>query len=258
MITMEGAVHMLSFITKQDILNNIDQDIIKRKVNVTKRNGNSISLRPIVYNCIRAIYYEIFDYERVPSPDLTMDRSFYWTGPIGSTLHEKLQDLMGLTNQYYTERLMTFRSFEPLAIRSKCDGIDMRDPNNIILYELKTKNKIPSKPYKEELLQNLLSVFFFRNECNLNIRGSSMVYVLRDDPYNINFFNYDFFDKTSPIYIDVIDELSDTFDKVVDILTAMKDKRAPSMDNKHIKKFAYGRCQCNDCVYRDVCKHDDW
>lgn len=249
---------MLSFITKQDILNQIDQDIIKRKTNTTKRNGNSISLRPIVYNCIRSIYYEIFDYDRVPSTDLTVDRSFYWSGPIGSTLHERLQDLMGLTNQYYTERLMTFTSFAPLSIRSKCDGIDMRDPNNIILYEIKTKNKIPTKPYHEELLQNLLSVFFFRNECNLNIRGSSMVYVLRDDPYNINFFNYDFFDKTSPIYIDVIDELSDTFDKVIDLLNAMSNRCAPSINNKHIKKFAYGRYQCSDCVYRDSCKHDDW
>lgn len=249
---------MLSFITKQDILNQIDQDIIKRKTNTTKRNGNSISLRPIVYNCIRSIYYEIFDYDRVPSTDLTADRSFYWSGPIGSALHERLQDLMGLTNQYYTERLMTFTSFAPLSIRSKCDGIDMRDPNNIILYEIKTKNKIPTKPYHEELLQNLLSVFFFRNECNLNIRGSSMVYVLRDDPYNINFFNYDFFDKTSPIYIDVIDELSDTFDKVIDLLNAMSNRCAPSINNKHIKKFAYGRYQCSDCVYRDACKHDDW
>lgn len=249
---------MLTFITKQDILDQVDQDIISRKTNTTKRNGNSISLRPIVYNCIRAIYYEIFDYNRVPSDDISMDRSFYWTGPIGSALHERLQDLMGLSQQYYTERLMTFTSFAPLSVRSKCDGIDTRDPNNIILYEIKTKNKIPDKPYHEELLQNLLSVFFFRNECNLDIRGSSMVYVLRDDPYNINFFNYDFFDKTSPQYIDVTEKLKDTFNKIKELLISMHHRTAPSLDSKYIKKFAYGRNQCDTCVYRNACRHDDW
>ena len=152
---------MLKFIDENDIKLAIESDIRNRKVNTTPRNGNSISLRPILYNCIREIYYEIFDYEREVSDDISAELGFYWTGPIGSALHERLQSLTKLDEQYYTEKLLTFQSFSPLQIRTKCDGIDLRDPDNIILYEFKTKDKMPDKPYHEELLQNLLSVFFF-------------------------------------------------------------------------------------------------
>lgn len=247
---------MLTFITKEDIQKSIEKDINYRKTHTTKRNGNSISLRPIVYNCIREIYFEVFDYPRLPPTDLTLDKSFYWTGPIGSAIHEKLQDLTGLSDQQYTEQLMTFKSFYPLHVRSKCDGIDLRDPNNIILYEIKTKDRMPNKPYHEELLQNLLSVFFFRNECKLDIKGSSMVYVNRADPYDIVFHNYDFFDITSPIYLDIVKELTPVFEKVTELLQSMNDRRPPSMESKFIKKFAYGKFQCEHCVYRDHCEKE--
>lgn len=249
---------MLKFIDENDIKLAIESDIRNRKVNTTPRNGNSISLRPILYNCIREIYYEIFDYEREVSDDISAELGFYWTGLIGSALHEKLQSLTKLDEQYYTEKLLTFQSFSPLQIRTKCDGIDLRDPDNIILYEFKTKDKMPDKPYHEELLQNLLSVFFFRRECQLNIKGSSMVYINRTNPDDIRFFNYDFFDVTSPLYIDVGKELSETFEKVQEILECMKNKRAPSIKSKFIKQFAYGRKRCTTCVYRNHCQKDNF
>ena len=247
---------MLKFIDENDIRNAIELDIKNRKINTTPRNGNSISLRPIVYNCIREVYYEIFDYERIVPEDITPDLGFYWTGPIGSALHEKLQSLTKLDQQYYTEKLLTFQSFAPLQVRTKCDGIDMRDSNNIILYEFKTKDKMPDKPYHEELLQNLLSVFFFRNECKLDIKGSSMVYVNRINPDDIRFFNYDFFDMASPLYIDANKELKETFEKVQEILDCMKERKVPSLGSKFIKQFAYGRKRCTTCVYRNYCEKD--
>ena len=247
---------MLKFFNKDDVVSSIEREIRYKKSHTTKRNGNSISLRPIIYNCIREVYYEIFDYERIVSDDLTFDKSYYWTGPLGSTLHDMIQRLTGLNKMEYTEKLITFNSFAPLKVRTKCDGIDTRDPDNMILYEFKTKDKMPDKPYHEELLQNLLSVFFFRNEYKLNIKGSSMVYINRQDPYDMRFYNYDFFDIKSPLYLDVKKELSPIFEKVKELLTAMNNKVAPSMDSKYIKKFAYGRCRCIDCVYKDSCKKE--
>lgn len=250
---------MLKFITKEDIINAVEDDINYKRTHTTKRNGNSISLRPIVYNCIREVYFEIFDYERVLANDLSFEKSYYWTAPLGSALHERIQSLTGLDKSPYTEKLFTFISFNPLKVRTKCDGIDIRDPNNIILYEIKTKDKLPDKPFKEELLQNLLSVFFFRRECKLNIKGSSMIYIDRQDPYNIEFFNYDFFDVTSPIYLDVSKMLAPVFEKVTELLQSIRSNTPPSMKSKYIKKFAYGKFKCAECPYRIICqKTGEW
>ena len=245
---------MLKFLTYDDVMKAIEQDIIDHRLNTTPRNKNSISLRPLIYNCIREVYFEIYDCERKPPENLDFSKSYYWTGPIGSALHEKIQSLLQLEGQEYTEKLMTFESFGPdLYVRSKCDGIDLRDPNNIILYEFKTKDKMPNQPYHEELLQNLLSVFFFRRECNLDIRGSSMVYINRKDPFDIRFYNYDFFDKESDIYLDVGKELSDTFEKIQELLKYMKAGCPPPMDSKFVKTMAYGKSKCKECAYRGVC-----
>ena len=247
---------MLKFFNKDNVIESIENEIRYKKSHTTKRNGNSISLRPIIYNCIREVYYEIFDYDRMVSDDLTFDKSFYWTGPLGSTLHDMIQRLTGLDKMPYTEKLITFNSFAPLKVRTKCDGIDTSDPENMILYEFKTKDKMPDKPYHEELLQNLLSVFFFRSEYRLKIKGCAMVYINRQDPYDMRFHNYDLFDITSPLYLDVKKELKPIFEKVNELLRAMTFRRPPSMDSKYIKKFAYGRCRCIDCVYREHCKND--
>lgn len=251
---------MLKFLTYDDVMKAIEQDIIDHRLNTTPRNKNSISLRPLIYNCIREVYFEIYDCERKPPENLDFSKSYYWTGPIGSALHEKIQSLLQLEGQEYTEKLMTFESFGPdLYVRSKCDGIDLRDPNNIILYEFKTKDKMPNQPYHEELLQNLLSVFFFRRECNLNIKGSSMIYIDRQDPYNIEFFNYDFFDITSPIYLDASKELAPIFEKVTELLKSIRSNTPPSMESKYIKKFAYGKFKCTECPYKAICqKTGNW
>lgn len=243
------------FKSSNDILKYIEKDIIDHQIKTTPRHNNSISLRPLIYNCIREVYFEIFDCERIPPSNLDFYKSFYWTAPIGSALHEKIQSLLGLEDQEYTEKLMTFNSFAPtLFVRSKCDGIDLRDPKNIILYEFKTKDKIPKEPYHEELLQNLLSVFFFRKEYKVDIKGSSMVYINRKNPDEIKFFNYDFFDKESLVYLDIIDELHDTFEKIQEILDYMKKGVPPTMQSKYIKTIAYGKSKCLDCPYRDICK----
>jgi hypothetical protein len=193
-------------------------------------------------------------------PDnLAVDFGFYFTGPIGSTIHEIYQDLLGLTGQRFTEQLVTFKSFDPiLQIRSRCDGIDLRDKDNIILYEFKTKNNLPSKPYPEELLQNLLSVILYNAEYELNIRGSSMVYISRNDPLNnVVFFNYDFADPTnSPNPLDMKKELAPLMNKISEILQSIESKTVPSKDSKHIKKFAYGKPTCPICVYRTYCEKE--
>lgn len=247
---------MLNFKSKDDVMEGIQKQIIAKKSYSTRRNGNSISLRPIIYNCIRAVYYEIFDYEKSISDDLTVDLGFYFTGPIGSTLHDLYQSVLGLTNQQYTEKLITFNTFSPLSIRSRSDGIDLRDPNNIILYEFKTKESIPKEPYQEELLQNLFSVFLFRIEHRIDIRGSSMVYINRNDPYDVKFFNYDLFDESSSSYLDSKELLSPLIKKVQEILVAMRDHKAPSMDSEYIKKFAYGKPACPTCLYREHCQNE--
>ena len=192
----------------------------------------------------------------VSMDDLTVDLGFYFTGPIGSTLHDLYQSVLGLTNQQYTEKLITFNTFSPLSIRSRSDGIDLRDPNNIILYEFKTKESIPKEPYQEELLQNLFSVFLFRIEHRIDIRGSSMVYINRNDPYDVKFFNYDLFDESSSSYLDSKELLSPLIKKVQEILVAMRDHKAPSMDSEYIKKFAYGKPACPTCLYREHCQNE--
>lgn len=247
---------MLKFKDKNDAMEGIRKSIISKKSYSTKRNGNSISLRPIIYNCIRAVYYEIFDYEKNVSDDLTVDLGFYFTGPIGTALHELYQSCLDLTNQQYTEKFVTFNIFRPLTIRSRSDGIDLRDPNNIILYEFKTKESLPNEPYPEELLQNLFSVFLFRMEYQLDIKGSSMVYIERGDPYNVKFFNYDLFDTTSPLYIDSKELLTPIIKKVQEILASMSNQKAPSMESEFIKKFAYGKPACPTCLYRDHCQNE--
>lgn len=231
----------------------IEKDITEKMVHGTKRNGNSISLRPIVYNCVREVYFEIFDYEKQLPTDLSTQMGFYWTGPIGSAIHEKFQDITGLSGQEYTEKLMTFESFSPLYVRSKCDGIDLRDSDNIVLYEIKTKKKLVDRPYDEELLQNLLSVYFFRKECKVNIKGSSMVYISRENPHQMQFFNYDFFDKLSPVYFDPTKKLTDILDKVNEIRHAMIIHKPPSMKSRFVKRYNFGRSKCAECLYRDVC-----
>ena len=245
---------MLKFINSDVVTARIEKDILKKLSTGTKRNGNSISLRPIVYNCVREVYFEIFDFKKELPTSLDTQKGFYWTGPIGSAIHEKFQDLMGLTDQQYTERLMTFKSFDPLLVRSKCDGIDLRDPNNIILYEIKTKKDMVTKPYPEEVLQNLLSVFFFRKECKLDIKGSTMVYISRDDPFQMSFFNYEFFDKNSPVYFDISKPLLDVINKVNEIRHSMLVKKPPSMNSKYVKKMIFGRSKCAECLYRGVCR----
>ena len=245
---------MVNFYDPNDVIRAIDNELYYKQTHATVRNGNSISLRPIVYNCIREVYFEINDCERVEATSLDSYRSFYWTAPIGDALHQKFQKLMNLTEQQYTEQLMTFETFSPtLYVRSKCDGIDLRDPNNIILYEIKTKDKIPSKPYDSELLQCLLSVFFFRKELNLDIKGATMIYVNRTNPYNFVFFNYDLFDTTSPAYINAKDELKDTFEKIEELLECLRNKVPPLMTSKFIKTFDYGKPKCPNCPYRKVC-----
>lgn len=245
---------MVEFYDPNNIIKAIDNEINYKQTHATIRNGNSISLRPIVYNCIREVYFEINDCERVASDSLDTFKSFYWTAPIGDALHQRFQKLMNLANQPYTEQLITFNSFGPtLFVRSKCDGIDISDPNNIILYEIKTKDKIPTKPYDAELLQCLLSVFFFRKEMNLDIKGATMIYINRNDPYNFVFFNYDLFDTSSPAYINVKEVLKDTFDKIQELLECLQKKTPPLMTSKFIKTFDYGKPKCPNCPYRKVC-----
>ena len=245
---------MLKFMDYNTVINAIEKDIKEHQTKMVVRNRNSISLRPLIYNCIREVYFEIHDCERKPPEDIEFAKTYYWTAPIGDALHQRIQFLMGLEGQEYTEKLITFEAFAPaLYVRSKCDGIDLRDRNNIILYEFKTKDKMPDKPYHEELLQNLLSVFFFRKGFKLDIKGSSMVYINRKDPYDIRFYNYDFFDKKSNIYLDVGAELSETFDKIQELLAYMKEGCPPPMTSKYIKTMAFGKSKCKDCPYRGVC-----
>ena len=245
----------MEFYNPDDIISSIEKEVVYKQTHITKRNGNSISLRPIVYNCIREVYFEVMDCPKNPSEDgIKLFKSFFWTGPIGDALHQKFQNLMHLTEQPYTEELVTFETFAPLLyVRSKCDGIDVSNPDNIVLYEIKTKDSIPSKPYDGELLQCLLSVFFFRKEINLNIKGASMIYVNRSNPYDFKFFNYDFFDTLSEYYINVVDALHSTFQKIQELLNSLQSRTPPSMESKFVKKFDYGKPKCPNCVYREVC-----
>ena len=82
-----------------------------------------------------------------------------------------------------------------------------------------------------------------------------MIYVDRNDPYNITFFNYDFFDKLSPLYLNPIEELKETFEKIWEVLQCLQKKEVPDINSKFIKKFAYGKRLCDTCVYRYSCKN---
>lgn len=246
---------MLKFYDEGDIEKCINTDIISGSIRSTKRNGNSIALKALVFNCIRELYFEIIDSPRLPPVDIDKYKLYYWTAPLGSAIHEKMQSLMKLDKQKYTEKLMTFSTFAPdLYIRTKSDGIDMRDPDNIILYEFKTKSKIPPNPIKEELIQNLLSVFLYRREEKIDIKGSSMVYILREDPSKMRFFYYNFVDKNSFVYLDIAKNLKDIIDKIQELIISLRNKTPPSLNSKYIVTSHFTGIRCFNCPYREICK----
>jgi hypothetical protein len=219
----------------------------------TPRDGATINLRGLLDGCIRAIYYEMNNYPTkiVNTENVLVELT--WLGAVGDLLHKKMQDVLGLTEQPYTEKLYKFKSFAPLVISCKCDGYDT---NTNILYEFKTKDKDVMKlkaPIEVELWQGLLLSFFFRKELNLPVAGYCMVYIDRGSCKR-RFFYYNLMDITDPMYIDVGNAIAPLCDKIQTIRDFISSKEVPPMTHPFIKTHAYGKVMCLECPYMISCR----
>lgn len=219
----------------------------------TTRDGATINLRGLLDGCIRAIYYEMNNY---PTKIIHTDGvlvELLWLGALGELLHKKMQDMLDLTSQPYTEKLYKFKSFDPLVISCKCDGYDV---NNRILYEFKTKDKDVmkmSEPIDVELWQALLLSFFFKKELNLPVEGCCMVYIDRGSCKR-RFFYYNLVDPTDPMYIDTGKAIAPLCEKIQTIKDFIVSKEVPSMNHPFIRTHAYGKVMCRECPYMTSCR----
>lgn len=245
------VIVMPEFITEEKLSQFINEYTMKSSLKKTKRNGTSINLRGIIYQCIRATYYEIIDTEPkfLVAPEYVP--GFTFMSSVGEGIHERLQDILGLKKFPYTEKLMKFKvaEFSPLTITTKSDGIDT---DNGIFYEIKTKSDIPNKPYDDELAQNICGAWLFSKELQLPILGSTMIYFSRN-LVDYKIFNYDLVDENSENYLNWQPIVIKFINKIDIIRKSLEVQLPPPMDSEYVKTRAYGKDNCATCPYSWKC-----
>lgn len=239
-----------NFITKEKINHLAEMQVLTNMSRKTKRGGTSINLRSLVYDCIRATYFQITDAPTTPPEKLDTVPGFWLMGSVGDAIHQKYQKLLKLDEFEYTEKFMRFKTFSPIVIITKSDGFDT---TNHIVYELKTKDKIPDKPYDEELTQCVYNAWLFAYELKLPVYGLTMLYANRSRLDEYELFHYNLQDKEAPNYLDTTNRIVNLVKKMKLLNECVSTKQPPSMDNEFIKLKAFGKDNCTSCVYREVC-----